>query len=151
MATIATHTILFCLTLYHRTWNYLHLFDHMELTPYVTYLNHHALFVLLVPWYYLYFIFNFFFVEPWDFMDILCGWQPSYFFIFFYISFDIFVICFTMKSGTPLPPGSRHCFATGFSWLRCAPPCRPQGSRGRRCCLRQLKKRDYTSLVYVWL
>ena len=44
----------------------------------------------------------------------------------FYISFDIFVICFTMKSGTPLPPGSRHCFATGFSWLRCAPPCCPQ-------------------------
>ena len=27
-------------------------------------------------------------------MDILCGLQPSYFFIFFYISFDIFDMLF---------------------------------------------------------
>ena len=35
-------------------------------------------------------IFLLFFVEPWNFIHTICGLQPSYFFIFFYISFDIF-------------------------------------------------------------
>ena len=108
-------------------------------------------------------IFIQFYVEPWNFIYTICGLQPWYFFIFFDISFDIFLydiflyffwyFCYMFYYEV------RYSLASRFSTLLrhgiLLAPLRsaisPPGSRGRRCCLRQLKKRDYTSLVYVWL